>query len=265
MPSKRHFLFRVKEGSTAEEALPELSSFLTDSYEMDDPESGAIQIGGHSDQEIPTIPWKHVILEEISPLEEVDWQQQWADFAPRFHDGLAHIDLGGPVLLLKPGRGFGDFSHPTTRLVLRLMAEHVKDQVVFDIGCGSGILTIAAVLLGAKKAYGIDIEEGAIQHSIENAAVNHVTEKTHFAKKINPAWIPLEPCVIVMNMIESEQKIAWESLPLLHSLNATVIISGLLFAQKEHYRQLAKSWGWSLVEEREEEGWNGFIFLQNSS
>lgn len=264
MPPKFHFIFQVKEASNAEEALLELSTFLTDPYEINDPETGVIQIGGYSEQQTPSLPWSHVILEETSPIEEINWQQQWTDFAPHFHEGLSHIDLGGPILLLKPGSGFGDLSHPTTRLVLTLMASHVKDNIVFDIGCGSGILTIASILLGAKKAYGIDIEEGALKHSLENAALNHVEEKTAFAKQIDPSWLPQEPCVIVMNMIASEQKIAWESLPQLHSQKAILITSGLLSSQKDHYLQLTKDWGWSLIDEKEEEGWSGFVLKKNT-
>ncbi len=263
---KYHYLFLVKQGSTAQQAIWELCAFLSDIYEMDDPETGAVQIGGYSDQKIPEI-WTHVVLEKQTAAEEIDWQKQWADFAPRFHDGLAHIDLntlGGPVLLLKPGPGFGDLSHPTTRLVLALMAPHVKDKIVFDIGCGSGILSIAAILLGAKQAYGIDIDEDAVAHSQENATVNKVEAKTNFSSTIAPEWVSDEPLVIVMNMIESEQTAAWQSIPALHSKKAIIITSGLLSSQREHYLQLAKSWGWRLLEESEEEGWIGFIFSQHT-
>jgi ribosomal protein L11 methyltransferase len=262
---KYHYLFLVNKGSTTEEALWELCSFLTDIYEMDDPETGAIQIGGYSDQEKPPKDLIHVILECASEVEEIDWQKQWADFAPRFENGLAHIDLetlGGPVLLLKPGAGFGDLSHPTTRLVLALMALHVKDKTVFDIGCGSGILSIAAILLRAKEAYGIDIERDAVKHSKENAQVNHVETKAHFSSALVPAWIPHDPFVIVMNMIETEQTAAWQSLPVLHNKAALVITSGLLSSQSQKYLKLTKSWGWTLLEEKEEEGWIGFVFSQ---
>src|SRR5882724_9121804 len=128
-------------------------------------------------------------MKDHDPLSEIDWEQQWAQFSPGFRDGRAHIRLGSATLQLKAGAGFGDFSHPTTRLVLDLMAPLVKDKIVFDIGCGSGILSIAALLLGAKQAYGIDIEEEAIKHSQENAAVNQVEARAIFSKNINSEWI----------------------------------------------------------------------------
>ena len=262
---RQHFVFHLKKGSTVDEAIGELDAFLDDIYELDDPETSTVQIGGYSDEEI-VHEFTHVVLEHAAPIEEIDWEKQWTSFAPGFHHGLAHIDLsifGGPALPLKPGGGFGDFSHPTTRLCLSLMAPRVKNKQVFDIGCGSGILSIAAVLLGANRAIGIDIEEEALAHSQENAVINHVEEKVLFAQKIDAAWLTDDPCVIVMNMIESEQQAAWQAVSILHSKKAHIITSGILSSQKEHYLKLAASWNWSLKEEREEEGWIGFVFTQN--
>ena len=78
---------------------------------------------------------------------------------------------------LKPGGGFGDLSHPTTRLMLRMLAQIVAKQDVIDIGCGSGILSLAAAALGSPKVYGIDIEQEAVEHSRNNAIFNNLSEK----------------------------------------------------------------------------------------
>ena len=195
----------------------------------------------------------------------MNWQQQWEDFAPNFYDGLAHIDLkplGGLTLLLKPGAGFGDFSHPTTRLMLSMMTPLIKGKIVFDIGCGSGILGLAATLLGATKVYGIDIDKEAIKHSQENAKLNRVEKKVQFSEKLKLSWIPNAPFVVLMNMIESEQRTAWSSLDSLYGKAALVITSGILSSQKESYLKLVKSWGLSLKEKNQEEEWSGFIFIQ---
>lgn len=262
---RQHVVFRLKEGSSVDEAIGELDAFLDDIYELDDPQTKAVQIGGYSDEEI-VHEFTHVVLEHAAPVEEIDWEKQWTAFAPGFHHGLAHVDLstfGGPALLLKPGGGFGDFSHPTTRLCLVLMAPLIKNKWVFDIGCGSGILTIAAALLGAERAIGIDIEEEALAHSQENALINHVEEKMLFAQEIDTAWLTNGPCVIVMNMIESEQQAAWQAASILHSTKAYIITSGILSSQKEHYLKQAADWHWILREDKEEEGWMGFVFTQN--
>ena len=263
-----HFIFRLKEGSSAEEALEQLTPFLEDIYEIQDSETGELRFGGYSDEEIPLQSLTHVILEERGPVDEIDWQKQWAEFAPHFHDGLAHVDLapyGGPTLLMQPGAGFGDLSHATTRLTLALMAPIVKEKIVFDIGCGSGILAIAALLLGAERAYGIDIDAEALKHSLENAHLNQVEDRAFFSKKIDPSVVPNAPFVIVMNMIESDQKNAWNSVHALHSKNCLVVISGILTARRDPYLKLATSWGWNLKGEKEEEGWSAFVFTQNEN
>jgi ribosomal protein L11 methyltransferase len=197
-------------------------------------------------------------------MKTVDWQAQWAQFAPNFCEGLAHIDLtpyGGPPLLLQPGAGFGDFSHPTTRLSLALLAPLAKQSdTLIDIGCGSGILSLAAVLLGVRQAIGIDIEESALHHSRENARLNYLEQKTTFTTAQGFRRPKAKQTLIVMNMISSEQQIAWTSLPPLHDLPATILTSGILATERSHYLHLTTQRRWTLVEEREEEGWLGFRF-----
>ena len=82
----------------------------------------------------------------------VNWEEQWALFAESSFDGKAHIDLsqfgGASTLLLLPGPGFGDLSHPTTYLMLKMMQNRVQNLPVLDIGTGSGILALAALSLG---------------------------------------------------------------------------------------------------------------------
>ncbi len=196
---------------------------------------------------------------KLKPMDQIDWESQWALFAPNFYDGLSHILLAnGSTLLLKPGGGFGDLSHPTTRLVLSLMAPRVKNQTVIDIGCGSGILSIAAVLLGAKEAIGIDIDPEAIRHAQENASLNHVEQKIHFAKSFDD--LPPGPYVIVINMIFNEQKNAWGSNQILHHCPATIITSGILHSQKASYLKQTQQWSWQLKEAHAEEEWCAFIF-----
>lgn len=97
--------------------------------------------------------------EEVELNEYVDWGVQWSEHTPDFKEYALEIDLSKctplkrhfPSLRLKAGPGFGDLSHPTTRLTLAMMAPHVFDQEVIDMGCGSGILSLAASLLGARR------------------------------------------------------------------------------------------------------------------
>lgn len=83
------------------------------------------------------------------------------------------------VIELDPGRAFGTGSHPTTALCLKLMEETIfKNSSVLDIGTGSGILMIAAKILGAKEVWGTDIDELAIESSRENLLLNGINDDT---------------------------------------------------------------------------------------
>lgn len=85
---------------------------------------------------------------------------------------------GRIVLHLEPGLAFGTGTHETTRLCLEMLEEIIKpDMTMLDVGCGSGILSVAGLLLGAKSAIGIDIDEMAVKASIENAERNQVQDK----------------------------------------------------------------------------------------
>lgn len=85
---------------------------------------------------------------------------------------------GRTVLHLEPGIAFGTGTHETTRLCLEMLERYVKNgSTVLDVGCGSGILAVAALLLGAESAIGIDIDELAVKSSIENAQRNDVSDR----------------------------------------------------------------------------------------
>ncbi|MBO6935116.1 MAG: 50S ribosomal protein L11 methyltransferase [Deltaproteobacteria bacterium] len=82
------------------------------------------------------------------------------------------------VLTIDPGGAFGSGLHESTRLVLRAIEASVKGgESVFDVGCGSGILAIAALLLGAERAIGIDVEDSAVPTTLENAEINGVDDR----------------------------------------------------------------------------------------
>ena len=85
-------------------------------------------------------------------------------------------ELGGRhVLTIEPGMAFGTGAHETTRMCLELIERYITPGVeMLDIGCGSGILSVAALLLGAKRAVGIDIDETAVRTATENAKLNQV-------------------------------------------------------------------------------------------
>ena len=223
-----------------------------------------------SEEEAQTVLAGEAVFCKYEPcqLEEgVDWGLQWVEHAPDFKDSTVQIDLSKyterqlPLLYLKPGPGFGDFSHPTTRLVLSLMAEQVEGKKVVDIGCGSGILTLAALLLGAQEAIGLDIDPDALVHAEENRSLNQLPQAV-FMLTEDYRGSQGEPLVVVMNMIRSEQKIAWASLPALHSVPGTLFTSGVLVSERDTYLSECAQRGWKLLHEVSEGDWMAFQFAQ---
>ncbi len=127
----------------------------------------------------------------FATVADIDWNEYWKKF---FHtteigERLAVVPAwekydntqNRSVLKIDPGAAFGTGTHATTSLCLNLLEQYTKKcDSVLDIGCGSGILSIAGVLLGAKEAIGVDIDEDAVKVAGENAAMNNVTEKTSY-------------------------------------------------------------------------------------
>lgn len=187
----------------------------------------------------------------------IDWRSQWELHSPYYRDGLLYVNLqefGGPDRLLKlePGPGFGDLSHPTTRLTLKLLLKYVKDQVVLDVGCGSGILALAASAAGAKAVYGLDIDKEALEHARANAVLNKLEVRWLLPEQMEPLQGEL---IAAMNMIRSEQAVAWKSLRPVHPMIKTWITSGVLSEEKKIYLNEAASRGWKVGTVIEEEGW----------
>jgi ribosomal protein L11 methyltransferase len=170
----------------------------------------------------------------------IDWEQQWELFAPGFKDGVLPLRISNKTLNLLPGPGFGDLSHPTTQLMIDHLPTVIADTMI-DVGCGSGILSLAAKAFNSKTVIGIDICKEAVAHAKRNALHNQLeitfVEPQDFQFNI-------EEATILMNMIYSEQRTAWESLTPLHSVRGNLVISGLL---KEHKKEALDYWtnfGW---------------------
>lgn len=117
----------------------------------------------------------------IGDIDAADYENEWKKYynpiktkhitiVPTWIDYKA--SKGEKIMRLDPGMAFGTGSHATTRMCLELMDVNGKD--VIDVGCGSGILGIAAKICGAKSVYMCDIDEQAVEFARQNAALNHV-------------------------------------------------------------------------------------------
>lgn len=205
-------------------------------------------------------------IHEIVPcrLGGIDWQDQWRLHGADYRDGFVHLSHPSfqKEILLEPGPGFGDFSHPTTRLVMEMMEQHIKGRHVLDVGCGSGVLSFCALAFGARSVAGIDIDAAALEHAKKNGFCNKMDAQIVFCE-------PQEYCpngksefVMLMNMIYSEQVVAWESLRKIHPLVRDCFISGVLATEREIYLQITHRWGWTLKSEQSQEDWLGLHFCR---
>lgn len=147
---------------------------------------------------------------KIEQLEDKDWEREWMDnFHPmRFGERLWICpswrevpDKNAVNVMLDPGLAFGTGTHPTTALCLQwLDGLDLAGKTVIDFGCGSGILAIAALKLGAAKAIGIDIDPQAILASRDNAERNGVAERLElYLPKDQPS--DLRADVVVANIL----------------------------------------------------------------
>lgn len=201
---------------------------------------------------------------EPHALPPIDWQSQWEMHAHHFKEGHMHLDLSSfgrfdSALILQPGAGFGDLSHPTTRLMLKMLSEQLQDQIVIDIGCGSGILALSALAMKAPMAYGIDIDPQALEHARQNALLNHFETKSDFSLPSDFTWtVKPQPVLMLMNMIRTEQIEAWSSLSALHPQSGLLITSGVRAEEREIYLHQIAQYGWRSTKEEEEMGWLAF-------
>jgi len=118
-------------------------------------------------------------------MNEEDWSENWKQFFHPLKIGKRVLvrpeweecenDDGRVVFTINPGMSFGTGSHATTQLCLEAIEEHTKDgDTILDLGCGSGILSITACLLGAKSAVAVDIDKNAVDIAVRNAEMNGV-------------------------------------------------------------------------------------------
>lgn len=125
---------------------------------------------------------------KIADCATEDWVNNWKQYfhpmpigeklliRPTWED--EYDPQGRKVLHIEPGLAFGTGSHPTTKLCLETLEKYItEDSTVLDIGCGSGILSIACLLLGAQKAVGVDIDSLAVKTAQANAVENGFDEK----------------------------------------------------------------------------------------
>lgn len=264
--TQQWFYFTIKYKDLADAALQELKhAEIQEISLIEEVDSGKTFFCGRlGEKPLPT-SWR--FIECCTPISEsIDWNEQWEKFCPYFHEGRCDVPLADffpgakKTLHLAPGAGFGDLSHPTTRLMMRQIATHVSGQTVIDLGCGSGILGLSALLFGAQKAYCLDIDPEAISHTKINGKLNSLDENL-FVGAALPSDLPFCPEILLLNMTLAEQKEALKSLLVIPPLWIT---SGILKHQKSTYLTFMKQYDLTLKSMQMEEEWLSFIFKKDA-
>ncbi|MBV6818311.1 50S ribosomal protein L11 methyltransferase [Rahnella sp. PD12R] len=181
-------------------------------------------------------------VHKIEQLEDKDWEREWMDnFHPmRFGERLwicpSWRDVPDPTavnVMLDPGLAFGTGTHPTTAMCLQwLDSLDLTDKTVIDFGCGSGILAIAALKLGAKHVVGIDIDPQAIQASRDNAERNGVSERLSlYLPKDQPENLSAD--VVVANILAGPLRELAPLISVLPVAGGHLGLSGILASQAQ--------------------------------
>ena len=209
----------------------------------------------------------------LKNVREEDWANNWKQYFKPFTVGerllikpsweTCENPWNRAVLEIDPASSFGTGQHHTTRLCLELLEQlmHPGDRVL-DLGCGSGILSIGALLLGASGATAVDIEENAAATATENARKNHidptlyrvfcgnVLEDETLCREIGDGYDLICSNIVADVLIAMQQLFRQFLRP-----EGTLIVSGIIMESRDEVLDQLKKAGFALLEVREKEGW----------
>jgi len=216
---------------------------------------------------------------ELSNIREEDWANNWKQYFKPFKVGekLAvkpsweeYSDDSRVILEIDPASSFGTGQHHTTRLCLELLEKSLKKgDTILDMGCGSGILSIAAMLLGANHAVAVDIDENAAATARENAEKNNIPEtsyKTYFGNILTDERladaIDGSYDIITANIV-ADVLIAMKDHFARYLRNGgTLIISGIIEERMDEVLSAVESAGFTKKEVSVKEGWAAAEFIK---
>jgi len=194
-------------------------------------------------RDVPDADWVRLTQAQFGPIQAggriwivPSWHNENPDVPPL----AAFSAPDGPIRIqLDPGLAFGTGSHPTTHLCLEWLARHVRpDETVLDYGCGSGILAIAAKLLGAGQTWAVDIDEQAVQSSRDNARINGVDIDALRPDDLGPERMHL----VVANILSNPLKVLAPMLANRVVPGGRLVLSGILERQADEVAGAYSAW-----------------------
>ncbi|MFD1038529.1 50S ribosomal protein L11 methyltransferase [Virgibacillus byunsanensis] len=176
----------------------------------------------------------------------------WENYKPVATDEI--------IIELDPGMAFGTGTHPTTVLSIQALEQYLKsDDVVLDVGCGSGVLSIASAKLGAKHVYAYDLDDIAVKSTKLNTKLNKVDNKIITKQSNLLDHVDMEVDVIVSNILAEIivrfVSDAWKNL----KFGGLFITSGIIQAKKQMVKDELQQHGFQVIEINEMEDWVSII------
>lgn len=207
----------------------------------------------------------------IADCKTEDWVNNWKQYfhpmpigkklliRPTWED--EYDPQGRTVLHIEPGLAFGTGSHPTTKLCLETLENYISENsTVLDIGCGSGILSIASLLLGAKSAFGVDIDKLAVKTALENAKENGFEPPVFKAVNGNLSdKVTGKYNVIVANIVADIIMDFNKEVGHFLDKDGVYITGGIIDSRKDEVIYSFEQNGFKIIENFEEKGWNVFV------
>ncbi|MCL2857334.1 MAG: 50S ribosomal protein L11 methyltransferase [Oscillospiraceae bacterium] len=207
----------------------------------------------------------------ITNVEEESWQDSWKQYWKPTRVGKSlvvcpsweeyAIAPGETVLRLDPGMAFGTGTHESTRLCMELAEQVVSGgERVLDLGCGSGILAITALLLGADSALGVDIDGVAVKTCTDNADLNGVEARADFRKGNLAAGVSGQFDLIFANIIADVILELVPDIPRLLAPGGVFITSGILCERAEEIGARLEGMGLNQLAKLEQGGWAALMY-----
>ncbi|WP_195236844.1 50S ribosomal protein L11 methyltransferase [Romboutsia sp. 1001285H_161024_C4] len=207
---------------------------------------------------------------ELSYVDEEDWANEWKNYYKPTKIGEKIVvkptweeyEAGDEDLIIEldPGMAFGTGTHETTSMCIRELEKYVKpESKVFDIGCGSGILAIAAAKLGARDVLAVDLDEVAVKVSKENIELNNVSKSVKALYGNLMEVVTDKADIVVANIIADIIKLLAKDIKNFMKDDAVFISSGIIHAKVDEVKEALVSNGLEIVHVESLGEWNAIV------